>query len=68
MKYQDFLFSQLFMEYVNTHETEFQNLEYDLIFGEVLKHQKLFYKSNFNVDCLSEYDCILNYLSNTIQK
>ena len=67
MNYQSFLFSQLFMEYLNNNETEFQNLEYDLIYPVVLEHQKLFEKSNFNVDCLPEYECILNYLINTIK-
>ena len=66
MNYEDFLFSQLFMNYIENNETEYQELEYDLIFPEVLKHQKLFLKSNFNVDVRSEYDCIVNYLEENL--
>ena len=66
MNYESFLFSQLFMSYVENNETEYQELEYDLIFPEVLKHQKLFLKSNFNVDVMSEYDCIVNYLKENL--
>lgn len=67
MTYEDFLFSQLFMNHIENHETEYKELEYDLIFPEVLKHQKQFLKSNFNVDDRSEYDCILNYLLNVVK-
>ena len=66
MNYEYFLFSQLFMEYIENNETEYKNLEYDLIYSEVVKHKLLFDSSNFNVDCLSEYECIINYLQNTI--
>ena len=63
MNYQDFLFAMLFMGYVNTNKTEYQDmLEYDLIFPEVLKHQELFLESEYNIDSKSEYDCINNYL------
>ncbi len=67
MTYEDFLFSQLFMNHIENNETEYQELEYDLIFPEVLEHQKLFLKSNFNVDVRSEYDCIVDYLLNEIK-
>jgi len=67
MTYEDFLFSQLFMNHIEYNETEYQELEYDLIFPEVLKHQKLFLKSNFNVDVRSEYDCIVDYLLNEVK-
>jgi hypothetical protein len=67
MTYEDFLFSQLFMNHIENNETEYQELEYDLIFPEVLKHQKLFLKSNFNVDVRSEYDCIVDYLLNEVK-
>lgn len=60
MNYEEFLFSQLFMSYIENRQDI--DLEYDLIFHEVLKHRELFLKSSFNVDTLSEYDCILNYL------
>ena len=52
MTYEDFLFSQLFMNHIENNETEYQELEYDLIFPEVLKHQKLFLKSNFKAESL----------------
>lgn len=67
MNYQDFLFSQLFMNYIENNKTEYQELEYDLIYPEVLKHKELYINSNFNTDMLSEYDCIINYLQNTIK-
>lgn len=67
MTYEDFLFSQLFMNHIENNETEYQELEYDLIFPEVLKHQKQFLKSNFNVDVRSEYDCIVDYLLNVVK-
>ena len=63
MKYGDFLFSQLFMTHVENNETEYQELEYDLIFPEVLKHNTLFLESEFNVPSKSEYDCIVEYLT-----
>ncbi len=67
MNYEDFLFSQLFMNHVENNETKYQELEYDLIFPEVLKHQNLFLKSNFNVDVRSKYDCIVDYLLNEVK-
>jgi hypothetical protein len=67
MNYEDFLFSQLFMNHIENNETEYQELEYDLIFPEVLKHQNLFLKSNYNVDVRSEYDCIIDYLLNEVK-
>jgi hypothetical protein len=67
MTYEDFLFSQLFMNHVENNETQYQELEYDLIFPEVLKHQNLFLKSNYNLDVCSEYDCIVNYLLNEVK-
>jgi len=67
MNYEDFLFSQLFMNHIENNETEYQELEYDLIFPEVLNHQDLFLKSNFNVDVRSEYDCIIDYLLNEVR-
>ena len=75
MNYEDFLsmikqistFSQLFMNYIEIHETEYQELEYDSVFPEILKHQQLFLKSPFNVDTKSEYDCIVDYLVNELK-
>ena len=62
-----FLFSQLFMKHVENNDTQYQDLAYDLIFSEVLKHRQLFLKSNYNVDVRSEYDCIETYLSNEVK-
>ena len=67
MNYEDFLFSQLFTNHVENNETQYQELEYDLIFPEVLKHQNLFLKSNYNVEFRSEYDCIEDYLLNEVK-
>lgn len=67
MNYEDFLFSQLFMFHVENNETQYQDLAYDLILPEVLKHQNLFLESNYNVDVRSEYDCIVDYLHNEVK-
>ena len=67
MNYQTFLFSQLFMNHIEDYNTQYQELEYDLIYNEVLKHKNLFINSNYNVDVRSEYDCILHYLLNEIK-
>ncbi len=67
MTYEMFLFSQLFMKHVENNDTQYQDLAYDLIFSEVLKHRQLFLKSNYNVDVRSEYDCIETYLSNEVK-
>lgn len=67
MNYKDFLFSQLFMNHVENNETRYQELEYDLIFPEVLKHQNLFLKSSYNTDNRSDYDCIVDYLINEVK-
>lgn len=66
MRYSEFLFSQLFMQYVEDNYTEYQALEYDLIFPEVLKHHTLFLESKFNTPLKSEYDCITDYLNEEI--
>lgn len=67
MRYEEFLFSQLFMSHVENNETEYQDLEYDLMFPEVLKHRAIFLESHFNVESKSEYDCIVDYLMTNIQ-
>ena len=67
MKYEEFLFAQLFMSHVETNVTEYQQLEYDLIYPEVLRHRELFLKSNYNTDLGSEYDCIVTYLLNEVK-
>ncbi len=66
MNYQHFLFSQLFMNHIETNETRYKDLSYDTIYGEVLMHLDEFSSSNFNVDTRSEYDCITDYLSHNI--
>ena len=66
MNYQDFLFSQLFINYIENNKTKYQELEYDLIYPEVLKHKELYINSNFNTDTKGEHECIINYLTNTI--
>jgi hypothetical protein len=66
MNYQDFLFSQLFMRHIENNSTQYQDLEYDLIYPEVIKHKELYINSNFNVYTKGEYECIINYLTNTI--
>jgi len=66
MTYENFLFSQLFMNHTENNKTDYQNLAYDLIYPEVLNHRELFLKSNYNTDINSEYDCIINYLTNEV--
>ena len=68
MNYEDFLFSQLFMSYVENNETRYKQLEYDLIYPEVITHQELFLRSKHNIDSVSEYDCILNYLGENLPR
>jgi hypothetical protein len=68
MEYRIFLFSQLFMKHVENNETEYQELEYDLIYPEVLKHYDTYCSSSYYLDeILPEYDCIVNYLQNEIK-
>ena len=67
MKYEDFLFSQLFMNHVENNQTEYKELEYDLIFPEMLKHKKEYENSIYFLGMKSEYDCIVDYLTNEIK-
>jgi hypothetical protein len=67
MNYNDFLFSQLFMNHLEDNDTQYKQLEYDLIFSEMLRHKDLFLKSNLNTDIKSEYDCITDYLTQDIK-
>tara|TARA_R110000822_G_scaffold32188_1_gene92644 strand:+ start:2542 stop:2712 length:171 start_codon:yes stop_codon:yes gene_type:complete len=55
------------INYLENNNTEYQELEYDTMYPEVLRHEKAFLESNYNVDILSEYDCIENYLKNEIR-
>ena len=66
MTYSEFLFSQLFMEYVTHQETIYDEYEYDLIYGEVVNHFQAFMSSTYNVNTMGEYDCIVNYLTNEL--
>lgn len=66
MDYENFLFSQLFMNYVENNQTMYTELEYDVIYPEVLRHKELFLHSTYNVDEESEYDCIVKYLSEQV--
>lgn len=65
MSYEMFLFSQLFMCHVNV-MVSYEDLAYDIIYPEVIKHRELFLESKYNVDTESEYDCINNYLTKHI--
>lgn len=67
MDYSEFLFSQLFMEYLEGNATFVVDLTYDKIFPEMLRHKELFEKSTHNSDLKSEYECICDYL-NTLKK
>ena len=66
MNYENFLFSQLFMSHIENNETHYQELEYDNMYPEVIAHRNFFLKSKHNIDSESEYDCILNYLEETL--
>ena len=66
MDYSNFLFSQLFMTYVEEYGVGYDDLAYDIMYEEILKHKKAFDESSFNVDTQSEYDCITDYLKNNV--
>lgn len=68
MDYSEFLFSQLFMEYVTHEDTIYESYEYDIIYPEVLRHYELYTTSKYNVDTMGEYECMLRYLTNEITK
>ncbi len=67
MKYNEFLFSQLFMHYVENNETIYQHLEYDLIFKEILINYDYYKSSIYYLSFKSEYECIKDYLNNEIE-
>jgi len=54
------------MDYVTNADTIYKEYEYDVIYGEVVKHFQLFLSSKYNVDTMSEYDCIVIYLTNEL--
>jgi len=66
MTYENFLFSQLFMEHVENSNTKYNQLEYDLIFPHMIEHNELFKTSLYYLEMKSEYDCILDYLNNEV--
>jgi hypothetical protein len=67
MNYEDFLFSQLFMNYVDNNDTIYNDtMEYDLIFPKIMQHQKEYKASTYFSMNKSEYECILDYLTNEL--
>lgn len=66
MNYSEFLFSQLFMNHV-TDKGITTEIEYDLIFETVKSSYEAFNNSEFNIDTVSEYDCIIAYLKEEIK-
>ena len=67
MRYQEFLFTQLFMNFIENNDTEYIEFEYDLIYPEVMKHLSLYINSSYNIDTKSEYECMNDYLINTLK-
>ena len=67
MEYYEFLFSQLFMNYIENNDTIYQHLEYDLIFEEILICYEDYQSSVYYLGFKSEYGCITDYLNNEIQ-
>ncbi|MCP4482978.1 MAG: hypothetical protein GY823_00205 [Flavobacteriaceae bacterium] len=63
MNYDEFLFYTLSQSVGNT-KHPLTRLPYDLAFSETHRYYLEFYESNYNSDCISEYDAIINYLKN----
>lgn len=61
MSYREFLFSMLFLLHVEKIGS-CDDMAYDRMFPEAVKHLQLFSGSMYDVGSSSEYDCILNYL------
>jgi hypothetical protein len=61
--YNEFLFYTLLQEVKNP-KHPLTELSYDLAFGEISKYYLHFCTSNYNDEELSEYEAIINYLSN----
>tara|TARA_R110001606_G_scaffold222434_4_gene370312 strand:+ start:122 stop:382 length:261 start_codon:yes stop_codon:yes gene_type:complete len=55
------------MNHVENTETQYQDLEYDIIYPIMSLHITLFLASKYNVDEKGEYECIVNYLTNEIK-
>lgn len=64
MSYDEFLFTQLFMAYHESKSNGFHDLAYDEIFPFILTHRERFLESEYNIDSMSEHDCIFEYLTN----
>ena len=61
--YDFFLFGQLT---IANYFTEIQDMEYDLMFGEIISLYEDFLESSFNDDTKSLYECIQQYHANLI--
>lgn len=66
MNYSQFLYSQLFMNYVENNITQYKELEYDLIFPAMEGHRNTSLGSVYNTDDKGEYQCIIEYLTNEL--
>jgi len=60
MNYNEYLFSCLLKIY----DKEFEQMEYDLQYEKLAQRYLGFTQSKFDVDTKSEYDCIIDYLTN----
>ena len=61
--YQLYLFSQLFHNTLDESLEELDDNAYDLIFPIIENELSKFLNSEYNVDTKSEYDCMVDYLS-----
>ena len=66
MNYDEYLFIELFRSHIEQNEIPIKDLEYDLLFGIVIKHYDKYLKSNYNNEMMGGYDCINNYLLNEV--
>ena len=64
MNYNQYLFSCL----LKLFNSEFEQLEYDVQFGEAIREFELFENSEFNEDNKGLYECIVEYLTNKYGK
>lgn len=64
MRYTEFIFTQLFYTIILVAE----DIEYDLIFANILDEYDRYDKSPFNVDTKGEYQCIVEYLEHYEEK
>lgn len=68
MNYSEFLFSQLFYNYIENNDTEYQELEYDIVYPIIVEHYKNYIGSSYNDDNKGEYACMLEYIYNKIKQ